>query len=77
MNETKVMIRQHYTVGEISPRLFGSFVEHMGSVVYNGIYEPGHPKADENGFRLDVLETGEKSGFRSYSISRRQLYFGL
>lgn len=56
MNETKVMIRQNFTVGEVSPRLFGSFVEHMGSVIYNGIYEPGHQKADENGFRLDVLE---------------------
>lgn len=56
MNETKISVRQAFAVGKISPRLFGSFVEHMGSVVYTGIYEPGHPTADENGFRQDVLE---------------------
>ena len=38
--EVKVKIREDFTVGEISSRLFGSFVEHMGSVVYTGIYEP-------------------------------------
>ena len=32
----KVKIREDFTVGEISSRLFGSFVEHMGSVVYTG-----------------------------------------
>lgn len=56
MNESRIKIRQDFSVGDISPRLFGSFVEHMGSVVYTGIYEPGHPEADENGFRLDVLK---------------------
>src|SRR4051812_659928 len=27
----------------------------MGRAVYSGIYEPGHPQADGNGFRRDVL----------------------
>lgn len=27
----------------------------MGSVVYTGIYEPGHETADGDGFRQDVL----------------------
>ncbi|MEU0276013.1 alpha-N-arabinofuranosidase [Streptomyces sp. NPDC006307] len=45
-----------FTVGEVSPRLFGSFVEHLGRCVYTGIYEPGHPSADEAGLRTDVLE---------------------
>ena len=40
----------------VDPRLYGSFVEHLGRCVYTGIYEPGHPTADENGFREDVLE---------------------
>ena len=44
-----------FITGETDPRLFGSFVEHMGSVVYNGIYQPGHPSSDERGFRQDVL----------------------
>ncbi|MDR1825535.1 MAG: alpha-N-arabinofuranosidase [Bifidobacteriaceae bacterium] len=44
------------TRGAVDPLLFGSFVEHMGRVVYSGIYEPGHPRADEAGRRLDVIE---------------------
>jgi alpha-N-arabinofuranosidase len=42
-------------VGEVDPRVFGSFVEHMGRAIYGGIYEPSHPSADEEGFRGDVL----------------------
>ncbi len=45
-----------FTVGEVSPRLFGSFVEHLGRCVYTGIHEPGHPTADEAGLRGDVLD---------------------
>lgn len=40
----------------IDPRLYGSFIEHLGRAVYTGIYEPGHPSADPNGFRRDVLD---------------------
>ncbi|QJU54210.1 alpha-N-arabinofuranosidase [Herbiconiux sp. KACC 21604] len=43
-------------VGEVNRRVFGSFVEHLGRSVYDGIYEPGHPAADERGFRTDVVE---------------------
>ncbi|MEU9201354.1 alpha-N-arabinofuranosidase [Streptomyces sp. NPDC048332] len=45
-----------FTVGDVDPRLFGSFVEHLGRCVYDGIFEPGHPSADEAGLRTDVLE---------------------
>jgi alpha-N-arabinofuranosidase len=41
---------------DIDPRLFGSFIEHLGRAVYTGIYEPGSKFADSNGFRKDVLE---------------------
>jgi alpha-N-arabinofuranosidase len=39
----------------VNRRIFGSFVEHMGRGVYGGLYEPGHPEADQDGFRADVL----------------------
>jgi alpha-L-arabinofuranosidase len=42
-------------IGDITPRLYGSFLEHLGRAIYGGIYEPGHPAADEWGFRTDVL----------------------
>ncbi|MEU4762335.1 alpha-N-arabinofuranosidase [Actinosynnema sp. NPDC023794] len=34
----------------------------MGRCVYTGIYEPGHPTADEDGFRGDVLELTREMG---------------
>lgn len=40
----------------VSPRIFGTFVEHMGRCVYEGIYEPTHSTADVAGFRGDVRE---------------------
>lgn len=50
------------TISEIDRRLFGSFVEHLGRAVYNGIYEPDHKLADSNGFRTDVLELVRELG---------------
>ena len=43
-------------VGPVADELYGSFVEHLGRAVYTGLYEPGHPQADEQGFRRDVLD---------------------
>ncbi len=51
-----------FRVGPVDPRLFGSFVEHMGRCVYTGIHELGHPDADERGFRGDVLELVRELG---------------
>lgn len=49
-------------VGEVDRRLFGSFVEHLGRCVYDGIHEPGHPSADEHGFRTDVMDLVRELG---------------
>ncbi len=55
MKHAAITVSKDFKIGQIGDRMFGSFVEHMGSVVYNGIYEPDHPAADGNGFRMDVL----------------------
>lgn len=51
-----------FTVGPVNPRIFGSFVEHLGRCVYTGIHEPDHPSADEAGLRTDVLELVRELG---------------
>ncbi|MFE5026733.1 alpha-N-arabinofuranosidase [Streptomyces sp. NPDC056656] len=51
-----------FTVGTVDPRLFGSFVEHLGRCVYTGIFELDHPTADEAGLRQDVLELVRELG---------------
>lgn len=50
-----VFLDPHFTVGEVDPLLFGSFVEHLGRCVYTGLFEPDHPAADATGLRTDVL----------------------
>ena len=62
MKKAKMILDRDYTVGSIDPRLYGSFIEHLGRAVYGGIYEPGHPQADEQGFRKDVLEKVRQIG---------------
>ena len=56
MMHASITLDKAYAIGRIDPRIYGSFVEHMGRTVYGGIYEPGHPTADAQGFRQDVLE---------------------
>lgn len=54
--EATLTIDRDFTIAPIDPRLYGSFLEHLGRAVYDGIYCPEHPLADERGFRRDVLE---------------------
>jgi alpha-L-arabinofuranosidase len=49
-------------VAEIDRRVFGSFAEHMGRSIYQGIYEPGSPYADQQGLRTDVLDLVRELG---------------
>ena len=62
MTTARLAIDPHVTVAPVNRRIFGSFVEHLGRCVYDGIYEPGHPTADADGFRLDVLELVKELG---------------
>lgn len=38
-----------------SPMIFGGFLEHFDHQVYGGVFDPGSPLSDKNGFRRDVL----------------------
>ena len=55
-------VRASDIVGEVDPRLYGGFVEHLGRHIYDGIFEPGHPAADEEGFRTDVIALVQELG---------------
>lgn len=62
MKKAQLIVNRNFTGGEIDKRIYSSFVEHMGRVIYSGIYEPTHPTADEDGFRYDVLEKVKEMG---------------
>lgn len=55
MPSAQLTLNPSIAIGEVDRRIFGSFVEHLGRSVYDGIYEPGHESADADGFREDVL----------------------
>ncbi|MFW6237697.1 MAG: alpha-N-arabinofuranosidase [Halanaerobiales bacterium] len=54
--KAKIFINKNFKAGRVDDRLYGSFIEHLGRAIYSGIYEPGHPEADTDGFRRDVIE---------------------
>ncbi|MGI6093987.1 MAG: alpha-N-arabinofuranosidase [Lachnospiraceae bacterium] len=54
--KAKMVLDKAFTIAPVDKRIYGSFVEHLGRCVYDGIYQPGHALSDENGFRKDVLE---------------------
>ena len=58
----KAVITLDGVIGRADPRLFGSFVEHLGRCVYGGLYEPQHPSSTPEGFRSDVLELVRELG---------------
>ncbi len=67
ISKAQILIDTNRTIATISPLLFGGFAEHMGRCVYEGIYDPKSPQADEHGFRKDVMEALRD---QSYTIIR-------
>lgn len=56
MKRANMVIDKDYAISKIDKRLYGSFIEHLGRAVYDGIYSPGHEAADSMGFREDVID---------------------
>lgn len=55
-----LILDKDFVIAKVDDRIFGSFVEHLGRVIYGGIYDPGHPSSDAHGFRQDVIDLVEK-----------------
>jgi alpha-L-arabinofuranosidase len=51
----KVYVDSRRIVSPIDRNLWGSFLEHLGRAIYEGVYDPGSKLSDSNGFRKDVL----------------------
>ncbi len=55
-DSARVKIDTERTVGEIDPKLYGNFLEHLGRCIEGGVFEEGSPLSDAEGFRKDVRE---------------------
>lgn len=56
MKKATLYTDKHFIIDKVDKRLFGSFLEHMGRAVYEGVYQPQNLNSDKNGFRLDTLK---------------------
>ncbi len=58
----RAVVVQPRARADFDRRLFGAFLEHLGRAIYTGVYEPGSPRADANGFRTDVIAEVKQLG---------------
>ncbi|MGH8180115.1 MAG: hypothetical protein ACRETR_03960, partial [Steroidobacteraceae bacterium] len=58
----RIYVDSRRTIGELQRTVFGSFIEHLGRAIYDGIFEPGSALADARGFRTDVLSAVRRLG---------------
>jgi alpha-N-arabinofuranosidase len=60
--DARIKIDTDRAIGQVNPLLFGNFAEHLGRMIYGGIYDEGSPLADADGFRKDVLDAVKPLG---------------
>jgi alpha-N-arabinofuranosidase len=53
---TRAYLDSRRVLSPLDRNLFGSFLEHLGRAIYEGIYQPDTPIADAGGFRKDMLD---------------------
>ena len=73
MQKATFVLDLAFRVGEVDPRLFGGFLEHLGRAIYGGIYDPGHPTADEQRISWRCAGAGQRARRADRSLPRRQL----
>jgi alpha-N-arabinofuranosidase len=55
-NRASVLIDTAAPTKTYNRMIFGGFLEHFDNQIYGGVFEPGSPLADKQGFRTDVIE---------------------
>jgi alpha-N-arabinofuranosidase len=60
---TTIHLHTRHQIGEVDPRVFGGFLEHLGRAVYQGVYDPGCAHADADGWRTDVIDALKRLDF--------------
>jgi alpha-L-arabinofuranosidase len=58
----RVYLDSRRTLAPLDRNLFGSFLEHLGRAIYEGIYDPGSRLSDASGFRKDVMDEVRRLG---------------
>jgi len=56
----RIKIDTERGIGDIDPKLYGNFIEHLGRCIDGGVFDEKSPLSDANGFRKDVLEAARQ-----------------
>ena len=58
MEPTTITLHTGFQIGQVDPRIFGGFLEHMGRAVYEGVYDPDSAHADKDEL-MRWIQSGE------------------
>jgi len=58
----RIYVDSRRQIAPLDHNVFGSFLEHLGRAIYQGIYDPGSSLSDGAGFRKDVMEEVRRLG---------------
>jgi alpha-L-arabinofuranosidase len=56
----RIKIDTERVIGDIDPKIYGNFIEHLGRCIEGGVFDEGSPLSDASGFRRDVLDAAKK-----------------
>ncbi len=58
----RIKVDTERVIGDIDPKIYGNFIEHLGRCIEGGVFEENSPLSDSNGFRRDVLGAAKDLG---------------
>lgn len=58
--KARIKIDTERTIGDIDPKIYGNFIEHLGRCIDGGIFDEKSPLSDSDGYRRDVLDAVRK-----------------
>src|SRR5579872_2302867 len=56
----RIKVDTERTIGDIDPKLYGNFIEHLGRCIDGGVFDEKSALSDANGYRRDVLDAAKK-----------------
>jgi hypothetical protein len=51
----RIKVDTERVIGDIDPKIYGNFIEHLGRCIEAGVFDERSPLSDSTGFRKDVL----------------------
>jgi alpha-N-arabinofuranosidase len=55
----RIKVDTERVIGQIDPKVYGNFIEHLGRCIQGGVFEEGSKLSDPQGFRKDVLKASQ------------------